>query len=152
PVPLPPVGAAGLQLLGGPPGQGAQHAGGEAGAGVAVAGGVGRAGLQAGRGAVGEDSGHGIPAATVLAGDLGEETRDGGDGIEQPVAIRDAVLVEGLEDAAFAQGVSEGQSLVARAARADLLQGGHRGTWDVSDGSGAGPGSAPARPSPTKGI
>jgi hypothetical protein len=33
------------------------------------------------------------------------------------------VLLEGVEDAAFAQGVGEGQALVARKARADLLQG-----------------------------
>src|SRR5262249_2764190 len=60
--------------------------------------------------------------------DREQETPDGGDGIEQSVAIRDGVLVEGLEDAPFAQGVGEGKSLVAREASADLLQGGHGGS------------------------
>ena len=106
----------------------AQHGGGEAGAGVAVAGGVGRADLEAGRGAVGDDAGHGVAATVVVAEDLAEEAPDGGDGIEHAVAVLDAVLVEDVEDAGFGQGVGEGQSLVAREASADLLQGGHRGS------------------------
>jgi hypothetical protein len=61
----------------------------------------------------------------VLAEDLAGEVPDGGDRVEHPVAVLDAVLVEGVEDAAFAQGVGKGQSLVARKASADLLQGGH---------------------------
>src|SRR5205085_2250724 len=126
-VPFPPVGEAGLQLLSGPPGQGAQDAGGDAGTGVAVAGGVGRTHLQARRGTVGNDSGDGITAAVVLTEDLAEETPDSSDGTEQSVAILDLVLIEGVEDAPFAQGVGEGQSLVAREASADLLQGGQGG-------------------------
>jgi hypothetical protein len=74
---------------------------------------------------VGDDLGYGITAAVVLAEDLAEEAPDRCDGAEQPVAIGNAVLVEGVEDAEFAQGVREGQSLVAREACADLLQGGH---------------------------
>ena len=119
------VGEAGLQLLGGPLGQAAQHGGGDAGAGVAVAGRVGRTHLQASHGAVGDDSGHGVTATVVLAEDLAEEAPDGGDGSENSVAKLDAVLIESVEDAQFAQGVSERQSLAAREASADLLQGGH---------------------------
>jgi hypothetical protein len=77
---------------------------------------------------VGEDARDGITATVVVAEDLAEETPDGGDGIEQPVAIRDAVIVDGFEDAPFAQGVGEGQSPVTREASADLLQGGHGGS------------------------
>src|SRR5207248_8794035 len=136
PVPLPPLGEAVLEPLGGPLGQAAQHGGGEAGASVAVTGGVGRTHLQASGGAEGDDSGHGITAAVVLAQDLAEEAPDGGDGTEHSVAILDAVLIESVEDAEFAQGVGEGQSLVAREASADLLQGGHREISNVSGGSG----------------
>jgi hypothetical protein len=49
---------------------------------------TGRAG-----GAVGDDPGHGVAAAVVLAEDLAEEPPDRGGRAEQPVAIRDAVLV-----------------------------------------------------------
>src|SRR5262249_49635630 len=142
-VPLPLLGEAVLQLLGRPPGQRAQHGGGEAGAGGAVAGRVGRARLQASGGAVGNDSGHGGAAAVVVAEDLAEEAPDGGDGAEQPVAVLDAVLVEGVEDAGLGQGVGEGQSLVAREAGADLLKAGHGGASkvvaEVVDGRGATP-------------
>src|SRR5262249_5769142 len=108
PVPQPPFGEAVLQLLSGPPGQGAQDSSGEADAGVAVAGGVGRARREAGGGAVREDTGDGVAAAVVFAEDLAEETPDGGDGTEQAVAVLDAVLMEGVEDATFAQGLGEG--------------------------------------------
>ena len=50
---------------------------------------------------------------------------------EQSIAIRDAVLVQGVEDAAFGQGLSEGEPLVAREACADLLQAGHGGVSRV---------------------
>src|SRR4029077_1469708 len=136
------AGEADLELLGRSPGQAVQHGGGEAGAGVAVAGGVGRTHFEASRGAMGDDSGHGVTATMVLAEDLTEEAPDGGDGTEHSVAVLDAVLIKSVEDAQFAQGVGERQSLVARKASADLLQGGHRGISDVSSGSGANPGSA----------
>jgi len=82
---------------------------------------------------VGDDPGHGVTATVVLAEDLAEEAADGGGRAEQPVAILDAVLVKGVEDAEFGQGVSEGESLAAREACADLLQGGHgdaRVSWN----------------------
>src|SRR5207244_1973379 len=113
------------QLPGGIPGQGAQHGGGEAPAGFAVAGGVGRAGPEAGGGAVGEDARDDVAAAVVVAEDLAEEAPDGGDGGEDAVAEGNAVLAEGGEDAGLAQGVGEGQALVAREAGADLLESGH---------------------------
>ena len=119
------LGDAGLELLGRLLGQAAQHGGGDAGAGVAVAGGVGRTHLEASHGAMGDDSGNGVAATVVLAEDLAEEAPDGGDGSENSVSILDAMLIESVEDAQFAQGVSERQSLAAREASADLLQGGH---------------------------
>src|SRR5262249_17007409 len=120
-----------LQLLGGPLGQRAQHSGGQAGAGVAVAGSVGRTDLKAGRGAGGGDARDGITTTVVVAEDLAEGTPGGGDGTEQPGAILDAVLVEGGEDAEFAQGVGKRESLVAREASADLLKSGHRRVSNV---------------------
>ena len=63
---------------------------------------------------MGDDPGHGVAAAVVVAEDLAEEAPDGGDRAEKAVAVLDAVLVERLEDAAFGQGVGEGKSLVAR--------------------------------------
>ena len=66
---------------------------------------------------------HGVTATVVLVEDLAEEAPDGGDGTEHSVAILDAMLIESVEDARFAQGVGERQSLVARKASADLLQG-----------------------------
>src|SRR5262245_16609170 len=113
--------------------------------------GVGRARLEAGGGAVSEDARDGIAATVVLAEDLAEEPPDGGDGTEQSVAVVEAVLMEGIEDAAFAQGVGEGQSLVARKAGADLVQGGHGWLSTGSGGSGTDPESAAAEPSPDKG-
>ena len=56
---------------------------------------------------------------------LAEEAPNGGAWIEQTVTVLDAVLVEGRADMAFGQSVGERQSLVARKATADLLQGGH---------------------------
>ena len=43
---------------------------------------------------------HGVAATVVVAEDLAEEAPDGRDGAEHPVAVLDAVLVEGVEDAA----------------------------------------------------
>ena len=74
---------------------------------------------------MGDDSGHGFTATVVLAEDLAEETPDGCDGTENSVSILDAMLIESFQDAQFAQGVGERQSLAAREASADLLQGGH---------------------------
>ena len=122
PVPLPLLRGRGLQLRGGPPRQGAQDAGGEAAPGVAVAGRVGRAGLQAAGRPVGDDPRHGVAAGVVVAEDLGEEAPDGRDGAEHPVAVADAVLVEGVADAGFGQDVGEREALVAREAGAELIQ------------------------------
>ena len=102
--------------------QGAQDAGGEAAAGVAVAGRVGRAGLQAAGGPVGDDPRHGVAAAVVVAEDLGEEAPDGRDRAEHPVAVPDAVLVEGVADAGLGQDVGEREAVVAREAGAELIQ------------------------------
>ena len=66
----------------------------------------------------------GVAATVVVAEDLAEEAPDGGDGSEHSVSILDAMLIESVEDAQFAQGVGERQSLAAREASADLLQGG----------------------------
>ena len=67
----------------------------------------------------------GVAAAVVVAEDLAEEAPDGGDGAENAVAEGDAVLLERVENAVPAQGVGEGQALVAREAVADLLEGRH---------------------------
>ena len=61
----------------------------------------------------------------VVAEDLGEEAPDGRDGVEDPVAVADAVLVEGLADAGFGQDVGEREAVVAREAGAELIQAGH---------------------------
>src|SRR5262249_14049058 len=98
-----------------------------------------------------EDACDGVAATVVLAEDLAEEAPDGGDGTEQAVGVLDAVLLGGVRDAAFTQGVGEGQSLVARKARADLLEGGHGWLAKVLGGNGTDPESAAAEPSPDKG-
>ena len=85
-------------------------------AGVAVAGRVGRAGSQAAGRPVGDDARHGVAATVVVAEHLGEEAPDGGDRVEHPVAILDAVFVEDVQDAGFGQDVGEGKPLVAREA------------------------------------
>jgi hypothetical protein len=43
----------------------------------------------------------------VLAEDLAEEPPDGGDGAKQSVAELDAVVVEGVQDAEFTQGIGK---------------------------------------------
>ena len=99
---------AGLQLLGGPLRQGTEDTRAEAGPCVAVAGGVGGANRQTAGRPVGDDPRDGVAAAVVVAEDLAEEAPDGGDRVEQPVAILDAVRVEDVEDAELGQGVGEG--------------------------------------------
>ena len=76
---------------------------------------------------MGDDPRHGVAAAVVLAEDLTEEAPDRGDGAEQAVAVLDAVLVERLENTAFAQGVGEGKSLVAQSERGPPL------AWSSAD-------------------
>ena len=66
---------------------------------------------------MGDDPRHGIAAAMVLAEDLGEEAPDGRDRAEHPVAVPDAVLVEGVVDPGLGQDVCEREALV-RAKRA----------------------------------
>jgi hypothetical protein len=58
----------------------------------------------------------------VVAEDLGEEAPEGRDGAEHPVAVADAVLVEGVVDAGFGQDVGEREAVVAREAGAELIQ------------------------------
>src|SRR4029079_8067912 len=73
-----------------------------------------------------EDARDSVAAAFVLAEDLAEKAPEGGERIAHAVAELDAVLIEGVEDAEFTQGLGEGQSLVACETGADLLQvGGH---------------------------
>lgn len=80
---------------------------------------------------MGDDPGYGVTATVVLIEDLTEKAPDGRDGTEHSVAIIEAMLIESVEDAQFAQGVGEWQSLVAREASADLLQCGHKGISDA---------------------
>src|SRR5262249_27115085 len=54
--------------------------------------------------------------------DLREEAPDGRDRVEHPVAVADAVLVEGVADAGFGQDVGEREAVVAREAGAELIQ------------------------------
>ena len=74
---------------------------------------------------MGDDPRHGVAAAVVVAEDLGEEAPDGRDRVEHPVAVLDAVLVEGVADAGLGQDVGEGEALVAREAGAELIQARH---------------------------
>ena len=126
PVPLPPLGEAVLQFLGGSLRQGAEDAGGEAAAGVAVAGGIGRADPRPRGRPVSDDARDGVAAAVVVAEHLAEEAPDGRDRTEHPVAVLDAVLVEDVQDAGFGQDIGEREALVARKAGADGIQAGHR--------------------------
>ena len=71
---------------------------------------------------MGDDPRHGVAAGVVVAEDLGEEAPEGRDGVEHPVAVADAVLVEGLADAGLGQDVGEREALVAREAGAELIQ------------------------------
>jgi hypothetical protein len=130
----------------------AQHARRNTGAGVAVAGGVGRTHLQGACGPMGDDPGYGVAAAVVIAEALGEKAPDGSDGAEHSVAILETMLIQSIEDADFAQGVGERQSLVARKASADHVQGSHRRITKVSSGNDANPGGVTADPSPDKGC
>jgi hypothetical protein len=74
---------------------------------------------------MGDDARDGVAAGVVVAEDLREEAPEGRDRAEDSVAIGDAVLVEGLADAGFGQDVGEGEAVVAREARAELIQAGH---------------------------
>ena len=103
----------------------ATTAGGEAAPGVAIAGRVGRASRLAAGHPVGDEARHGLATGVVLAEDLGEEAPEGRDRVEDPVAVRDAVLVEGVVDPGLGQDVGEREAVVAREAGAKLLQVGH---------------------------
>jgi hypothetical protein len=81
---------------------------------------------------VGDDARHGVTTTLVVAEYLGEETPDGRDGVEHPVAVLDTVLVEGIADAMFGQDVSERETLVAREAGAQLIQAGHGVDFGIS--------------------
>ena len=71
---------------------------------------------------MGDDPRHGVAAGVVVVEDLREEAPGGRDGVEQPVAVADAVLVEGVADAGFGQDVGERQALVAHEAGAELIE------------------------------
>ena len=104
---------------------------------------------------MGEDARDGVAAAVVLAEDLAEEAPDGSDRVEQPVAERTPCSLSASRMLGSAQGVGEGQSLVAREASADLLQGGQRGSqvswmrgrwkWHGPRATAAAPGRAESR-------
>jgi len=72
---------------------------------------------------VGDDARHGVAAALVVAEHLGEESPDGRDRAEDPVAVLDIVFVEGVADAGLGQDVREREALIAREAGAHLIQG-----------------------------
>jgi hypothetical protein len=95
---------------------------------------------------VGDDAREGVSTALVLSEDLAEEAPGGGEWVEQSVAELDAVLIDGVEDAALARGVGEGQPLVARETGADPLGGGIGNLECV--GRGLGFQDAGVRPSP----
>ena len=69
-----------------------------------------------------DDPRDGIAATVVVAEHLAEETPDGRDRVEHSVPIRDAVIVEDLQDVGFGQNIRKGKPLVAREAGADCLQ------------------------------
>ena len=71
---------------------------------------------------MGNDPRHGVAAAVVVAEDLGEESPEGRDGVEHPVAVADTVFVEDVEDAGLGQDLGEREALVAREAGAELIQ------------------------------
>jgi hypothetical protein len=75
---------------------------------------------------VGEDAGHGVAAAVVVAEHLGEEPPDGRDRAEHPVPVLDPVLVEDAPDARLGQDIGKREALVPREAGADRVQAGHR--------------------------
>jgi hypothetical protein len=71
---------------------------------------------------VGDDPRHGVAAALVVAEDLGEEAPEGRDRAEQPVPVRDAMLVAGVVDPGLGQDVGEREAVVAREAGAEPIQ------------------------------
>ena len=68
----------------------------------------------------------------VVAEDLREEAPEGRDRVEDPVAIADAMLVEGVADAGFGQDVGEREAVVAREAGAELIQLVLGSAWAIS--------------------
>jgi hypothetical protein len=91
-------------------------------------------GEQAAGRAMGDDPRHGVAAGVVVGEDLGEEAPECGDRVEDPIAVADAVLVEGLADAGSGQDVGEGEAVVAREAGAELIQADHGMAWVPRDG------------------
>src|SRR5262249_23768824 len=81
---------------------------------------------------MGDDPRHGVAAGVVVAEDLGEEAPGGRDRVVDPVAVADAVRVEGLADAGLGQEVGEREPLVAHEAGAELIQARHGIGFDVS--------------------
>src|SRR4051794_1146281 len=71
---------------------------------------------------MGDDPRHGVAAGMVVAEDLREEAPDGRDRVEDPVAVADAVLVEGVADAGPGEDVGEWEAVIAREAGAELIQ------------------------------
>ena len=78
-----------------------------------------------------DDPRHGVAAAVVVAEDLGEEAPDGGDRIEHPLAVPDAVPVEDVADAGFGQDLGKAEALVVCEAGAELRLRGRHGSCDV---------------------
>src|SRR5262249_49889550 len=58
----------------------------------------------------------------VGAEDLGEESPEGRDRVKPPVAVPDAMLVEGIVDAGLGQDVGEREAVVAHEAGAEPIQ------------------------------
>src|SRR4051794_33205343 len=105
---------------------------------------------------MGDDPRHGVAAGVVLAEHLREEAPDGRGRAVDPVAVPDAVLVEGLVDAGSGQDVGEGEAVVAREAGAELIQAGHgigfsASGWDGRERS-LGPASEAAYPTLAQGL
>src|SRR5262249_22822767 len=105
---------------------------------------------------MGDDPRHGVAAGVVIAEHLGEEAPDGGDGVEHPVAVPDAVVVEGLVDGGFGQDVGEGEPVVAREAGGEVIRAGHgigfgASGWDGREMS-LGPASEAAYPTLAQGL
>jgi hypothetical protein len=61
----------------------------------------------------------------VVAEDLREEAPDGRDGVENAVAVLDALIVEDVQDHGFGQNLGKGKPGVARETGVDRLQVGH---------------------------
>src|SRR2546429_3901363 len=72
-----------------------------------------------------DDSRHGIAATMVIAEHLTEKAPDGPDRAEHTVSIRDAMVVENVQNLRFGQDIRKRESLIACETSADRIQAGH---------------------------